>query len=411
MSHIKVDPDKLESLASELGQLKDECDHVLRTLKWNYSAVEMTHPGINSTYSGSLYHSLVQKIEHFQSQMDDAQGIVKRTEAKFRNADEGSLGKFGGFLKEVVGVNDLVRTYSEYDPVTGEKLSAWDHMKALGWTALNFTPAKVVGVGAKVVIKGSKALKVSDQTIKGFKGMVNAAHPRVVGNMFKSSYNVVKNAPLALTNRFKDAAESIKNMPLFPKGLVITSTEHKFIEFGTAKDLKQLFSLRNKENNMGNILSNKRTSQENHWIGNKSIGEKKKCEVGESSPLSPGGGLAAHESKGGHLLERHVGKTDKELLNRLKNNPRIKGSSSFTNRSIAEKVVSETLNNEKNKKLIENWINYSKTPKLILKYYGKSVIGRTVKRDGKILEDATNAIIVLKKLDNDKFVLTGYPIK
>jgi hypothetical protein len=41
---------------------------------------------------------------------------------------------------------------------------------------------------------------------------------------------------------------------------------------------------------------------------------------GDKSSLAPGGGLAAHEIKGGHLLERHVGKTDEDLLERMKSN-------------------------------------------------------------------------------------------
>ncbi|AEB24396.1 hypothetical protein KS08_06160 [Bacillus subtilis] len=38
---------------------------------------------------------------------------------------------------------------------------------------------------------------------------------------------------------------------------------------------------------------------------------------GDSTPLAPGGGLAAHEAKDGHLIDRHIGKTDEELLQRV----------------------------------------------------------------------------------------------
>ncbi|MBT0952716.1 hypothetical protein HUW30_03235 [Bacillus velezensis] len=74
---------------------------------------------------------------------------------------------------------------------------------------------------------------------------------------------------------------------------------------------------------------------------------------GDSSPLAPGGGLAAHEAKGGHLIERHVGKTDQELLKRLEkskmSNKKISGSSSFKDRATAEKVANITLLNNKDK--------------------------------------------------------------
>jgi hypothetical protein len=60
---------------------------------------------------------------------------------------------------------------------------------------------------------------------------------------------------------------------------------------------------------------------------------------GDKSSLAPGGGLAVHELKGEHLIERHVGKTDEQLLERLKTNPKITGSSTFKNRMTAEKVA------------------------------------------------------------------------
>ncbi|MGW6665802.1 MULTISPECIES: hypothetical protein [Peribacillus] len=39
---------------------------------------------------------------------------------------------------------------------------------------------------------------------------------------------------------------------------------------------------------------------------------------GDKSSLAPVGGLAVHESRGGHLIERHVGKTDEELFRKDK---------------------------------------------------------------------------------------------
>ncbi len=73
---------------------------------------------------------------------------------------------------------------------------------------------------------------------------------------------------------------------------------------------------------------------------------------GDKSSLAPGGGLAAHELKGGHLIDRHVGKTDGQLLERLKNNPKITGSSTFKGRMTAEKVADTVLRDPKNIKKI-----------------------------------------------------------
>ncbi|XAZ39117.1 T7SS effector LXG polymorphic toxin [Bacillus velezensis] len=117
---------------------------------------------------------------------------------------------------------------------------------------------------------------------------------------------------------------------------------------------------------------------------------------GDSSPLAPGGGLAAHEAKGGHLIERHVGKTDEELLERLQINKKIRASSSFTDRPTAERVANETL--IKHKKEIEEWLKSDVNDPLPLPYRGTEVIGRGVRKGSNEVKDMTNARIVLKKM-------------
>ncbi|MFJ7637946.1 RNase A-like domain-containing protein [Peribacillus sp. NPDC097225] len=131
---------------------------------------------------------------------------------------------------------------------------------------------------------------------------------------------------------------------------------------------------------------------------------------GEKSSLAPGGGLAAHEVKGRHLIERHVGKTDEELLERIKNNPRINGSSTFKDRAIAEKVVSTALSEINNKNAIKSWMSNSQSKSnLVLTYEGTEVIGRGVKRGSTTVENMSNARIILKKDGEGNYILTGYP--
>ncbi|MGC2882017.1 ribonuclease YeeF family protein [Bacillus subtilis] len=135
---------------------------------------------------------------------------------------------------------------------------------------------------------------------------------------------------------------------------------------------------------------------------------------GDSTPLAPGGGLAAHEAKGGHLIERHIGKTDEELIERLRTdpNPHITASSTFKDRATAERIANAALNDPKNIKKIENWIDDPKKPKLMLKYKGDGeIIGRSVTRNSELVENVTNAKIILKKDNNGNFILTGYPTK
>ncbi|WP_316274628.1 ribonuclease YeeF family protein [Bacillus halotolerans] len=134
---------------------------------------------------------------------------------------------------------------------------------------------------------------------------------------------------------------------------------------------------------------------------------------GDSTPLAPGGGLAAHEAKGGHLIERHVGKTDGELFQRLIKDTKISGSSSFKDRATAEKVASSVLSDPQNITKIKKWLsNPNSRRTLPLRYKGDGeVLGRRVEKGSNVAKDATNATIVLKKSKNGEFILTGYPTK
>ncbi|PEO48156.1 RNase A-like domain-containing protein [Bacillus pseudomycoides] len=136
---------------------------------------------------------------------------------------------------------------------------------------------------------------------------------------------------------------------------------------------------------------------------------------GDTSPLAPGGGLNAHETKGsqrrGHLIKKHIGKTDAELLQRLQNDSRITGSSTFTDRATAEKVANATLSDPNNQRIIRDWLNNPRSRATIaLDYYNNDIIGRGVRRGSTTAHDMKNAKIVLKKDGNGNFILTGYPV-
>ncbi|MDB2140115.1 RNase A-like domain-containing protein, partial [Clostridium butyricum] len=127
------------------------------------------------------------------------------------------------------------------------------------------------------------------------------------------------------------------------------------------------------------------------------------------------GGLDVHESMGGHLLKKHVGKSEQELLERLKNQPNISGSSSFSNENIAEDVCYKILCDKNNKVKINEWLSDSKKGnKLVLDYKGieEDFIGIGVKRGESSAKDMYNGMIVLKKDGKGGYyILTGYPTK
>jgi hypothetical protein len=70
--------------------------------------------------------------------------------------------------------------------------------------------------------------------------------------------------------------------------------------------------------------------------------------------ITPGGGLTAHESAGGHTLARHVGLTETELASRLATQIALPRASSFANREIAEQAMSDAI--DANQTQITNWL-------------------------------------------------------
>jgi len=119
--------------------------------------------------------------------------------------------------------------------------------------------------------------------------------------------------------------------------------------------------------------------------------------------------LARDEARGGHVLERHVGRTDEELRERLQREPNISAASTWTDRETAEITIAEALRTERGR--IERWMRrgYSRT-NLALHYDAGRTIGRSLRRGETQPVDCSNAVIVLRADGPDSFyVLTAYP--
>ncbi|UPV77751.1 ribonuclease YeeF family protein [Bacillus rugosus] len=180
---------------------------------------------------------------------------------------------------------------------------------------------------------------------------------------------------------------------------------------GIAQDIDNTYNIKNTPL-LKSIIEDKKESvlRKSETSNNMGIGNVKQ---GDSTPLAPGGGLAAHEAKGGHLIERHVGKTDEELIQRLDkskmSNKKISGSSSFKDRATAERVANSALTNNKAK--IEKWLNSDVKKPLVLSYKGNEVLGRGIPKGEDTITDLTNAKIILKKNKDGSFILTGYPTR
>jgi len=130
------------------------------------------------------------------------------------------------------------------------------------------------------------------------------------------------------------------------------------------------------------------------------------------SAQAPRRDLAADERCGGHTIARHVGKTNRELSERLKQEPDISAASTYTDLPTAETVVAAALARERSR--IATWTARSGSrPNLALRYKspGPRPIGRSWQR-GKIAPDACVEAVVVLRWDVSRrafCVLTSYP--
>ncbi|MEO6862971.1 MAG: RNase A-like domain-containing protein [Microcoleus sp.] len=126
-------------------------------------------------------------------------------------------------------------------------------------------------------------------------------------------------------------------------------------------------------------------------------------------PSIPGGGLDFHEAAGGHTLEKHVGKTEAQLGQRLASETRISAASSFTDRSVAEAAIAEAMN--RNQSAIDSWVK-SRGNRYTIDYNANRIIGITLRRRASKVTSASRLKIVLQrsaKLSPGYFILTAYP--
>jgi hypothetical protein len=119
--------------------------------------------------------------------------------------------------------------------------------------------------------------------------------------------------------------------------------------------------------------------------------------------------LSQDEAAGGHILRKHVGQTDNQLLERLDRERRITGASTYTDRSAAEHAVGAAIAASRGR--IDSWLNRpSGHPNLVLDYDSQTPIGRTINRGESRSHLCAHALVVLKYAGpNDYYVLTSYP--
>lgn len=132
-------------------------------------------------------------------------------------------------------------------------------------------------------------------------------------------------------------------------------------------------------------------------------------ETGAHSLIVPGGGLVAHEAAGGHLIARHVGKTEAELLNRVSTG-NVKTASSFTDRATAEAITSKAI--DANQSKINNYLSGSQKGYLEIDYKSSSTIGISISKGQTSATQVSNARIIIARdpsMPTGYRIITGYP--
>jgi toxin YxiD len=121
--------------------------------------------------------------------------------------------------------------------------------------------------------------------------------------------------------------------------------------------------------------------------------------------------LSQDEAAGGHILRKHVGRTDEQLRERLEHERHISAASTYTDRETAELAVGTALQQQQGK--VQRWLEREGGhPNLVLDYDGdpRHPIGRSLRRGENESEPCSHALVVLKWAGpNDFYVLTSYP--
>ncbi|WP_133000462.1 RNase A-like domain-containing protein [Luteimonas arsenica] len=123
----------------------------------------------------------------------------------------------------------------------------------------------------------------------------------------------------------------------------------------------------------------------------------------------PGGGLEAHENVGGHLIERHVGKSEEWLVDRVRRE-NISAASSFRDLPEAEHFVAATLAEHQGR--IDAWVDGQGGNRLVIDARFDASTGISVSRGDDSAEDVFSVRLVLERsnaLDTGYRIVTGYP--
>jgi ElaB/YqjD/DUF883 family membrane-anchored ribosome-binding protein len=205
MSRIKVNEEDLKQFARIIGEVEDKCSEAIRHLNVDLTSLLSNIPGVSTRRIQDIEATYKKIIHKYREKLDHAQQLVKKTEAAMKQAEKNLAMKAGEFGLEMLGYYDALRIFSEYDPITGEKVSVGDRLLATGMLALSLIPlAKVAGISGKVAVKGVNAgttfgFSAFAKNLPTFNSIKNVLNTDKVLEVFKWVYKEVVKAPLSAT--------------------------------------------------------------------------------------------------------------------------------------------------------------------------------------------------------------------
>ncbi|NEP36159.1 MULTISPECIES: RNase A-like domain-containing protein [unclassified Moorena] len=123
--------------------------------------------------------------------------------------------------------------------------------------------------------------------------------------------------------------------------------------------------------------------------------------------------LQRQEYLGGHTIDRHVGKSDQQLVDRLINAPRISAASTYSDLGTAATNIQAALRANRNR--LNSWVlDAARGEKRAVNYRAREVVGRVASRPPS-LSNISNSIklraVMKKTAKGDCLLLTSYPAR
>jgi hypothetical protein len=147
-------------------------------------------------------------------------------------------------------------------------------------------------------------------------------------------------------------------------------------------------------------------SASSHNAGAQAASSRNETRTGQGP--GPARDLTQDEAAGGHVLRKHVGRTDDELRERLARERNISGASTYTDRATAEHAIGVAIAVSQDR--IQHWLNRSGGhPNLVLDYESGQPLGRTLNRGDSQSRLCSHAVVVLRYAAPSYYVLTSYP--